>query len=370
MLPCTYLNSDDMILGSGNKITDGLSSVSTVTDRDIVLIDTLGATIQVTDRDLAVSRAGADGRVLLADEDLSSVSMAEGYDMTLREILRRKDGWNGGKGPVAILGYTMADSSWMFGKKNITELLALCDVHDAVFLGCDGDPAATEAAKGCSFAISLHPEMTALTSQELKYHGIDTLIPECGSPIGYDSMRSFVTEVSEMAGTSPDRAVSAINREENAVKRILINNDKDVRVLRGQLMTVEGIPSDILPLMEWLYDLFLLVPGSVRNRFCSESPYQDRIDTFLEGIGCGNAYSDVTDELYTFALFCDGLSAELYKEDHPTASCVPISMPYAKKAELVDRSLVGFGGARNILDTLINGIGRFSCGQPTMADFR
>ena len=27
-LPCTYLNSDDMVLGSGNKMTDGLRSVS------------------------------------------------------------------------------------------------------------------------------------------------------------------------------------------------------------------------------------------------------------------------------------------------------------------------------------------------------
>ena len=370
MLPCTYLNSDDMILGSGNKITDGLSSVSKVTDRDIVLIDTLGATIQVTDRALSVSRSGAEDRVLLADEDLSSMSMAEGYDLTLREILRRKNGGSERKGSVVVLGYTVADSSWMFGKRNITELLALCDVHDIVFLGCDGDPSAAEAAKGCSFAVSIHPEMTVLTSQELEKHGIRTLNPKCGSPIGYDSIRSFVTEISEMAGTSPDGVLKRIDEEENSVKRILMNSDKDIRVLRGQLMTVEGIPSDILPLMEWMYDLFLLVPGSVRNRFCSDSIYQKDIDAFLGEIGCSDAYSNDTDVLGTTAMFADGLSSELYKIDHPMASCVPISMPYAKKVELVDRSLVGLGGARNILDTLANSIGRFSCGQPTMADFR
>jgi hypothetical protein len=119
-----------------------------------------------------------------------------------------------------------------------------------------------------------------------------------------------------------------------------------------------------------MYDLFLLVPGSVRNRFCSDSVYQKDIDAFLGEIGCSDAYSNDTDVLSTAVMFADGLSSELYKIDHPIASCVPISMPYAKKVELVDRSLVGLGGARNILDTLANNIGRFSCGQPTMADFR
>ena len=183
-------------------------------------------------------------------------------------------------------------------------------------------------------------------------------------------MRSFVKMISEKAGTSPDRALARIDEEEDSVKKVLINSDKDIRVLRGQPMTVEGIPSDILPLMRWIYDMFLLVPTSVRNRFCSSSPYQRDIDSFLEGIGCGNAYSEGTDPLSTYAVFSDGLSSELYKLEHPMASCIAISMPYAKKVELVDRSLVGLGGARNILDTLANGIGRFSCGQPTMADFR
>ena len=369
-LPCTYLNSDDMILGSGNKIADGLSSVSEVTDRDIVLIDTLGATIQVTDRDDAVRRSGTSGRVVLANEDLSSMSMAEGYDMTAVEILRHSEIVSGKKGKAAVIGYTMADASWRFGMRNIRELFSLCGIDDVMFIGCDPDGPPIGRIGECSFAVTIHPELTSGLSKELSKMGIKTIVPKCGSPIGYDSMRSFVKEISEMAGTSPDRALSAIDTDELTVKRVLMNSDKDIRGLRGQLMAVEGLQSDIYPLMTWMYDLFSLVPGSVRRMFSDSSVYDSKIDSFLEGIGCVGCIDADIDPTETAAVFMDGLSAELYAMDHPQTSCVGISMPYAKKAELVDRSLVGIGGARTILDTLINGIGRFSCGQPTMADFR
>ena len=88
-IPCTYLNSDDMILGSGNKISDGLSSVASATDKDIVLIDTLGASVQVTDMEAAVKRSGTEDRVILTEGDLSGLSLAEGFDRTVRSVMER-----------------------------------------------------------------------------------------------------------------------------------------------------------------------------------------------------------------------------------------------------------------------------------------
>ncbi len=370
-IPCTYLNSDDMILGSGNKIADGLSSVSSTTSKDVVLIDTLGASIQVTDREEAVRRSGTEGRTVLSDEDLSGMSMAEGYDDTVRRILEHtglEDGER--KGSVAVLGYGLADSSWRHGMRNISELLALLGVTDVTFVGCDSDPSSLRRAGSCSVSVSVHPEMSAATSSMLSGKGVDEVVLSAGSPIGYGSMRSFVTEMSGSLGLSPDRALGAIDAEERYVKKVLNNCDKDVRGLRGRPMTVETIPSDACPLMEWMYDMFSMVPGSYRPRFCTSSPYDGRIDSFLEGVGCAGARTSPTDPMSTYAFFSDGLTARLYKNDHPVISCVEVCMPFSRKTELTDRSLVGLGGARYLVDSLINDIGRFSCGQPTMADFR
>lgn len=370
-IPCTYLNSDDMILGSGNKIADGLSSVSSVAGKDIVLVDTLGASIQVTDREAAVERSGTGGKVVLADEDLSGMSMAEGYDRTVRSVMEHfgiSDGER--KGSVAILGYGLADSSWRYGMRNINEMLALLGIDDVVYVGCDSDASVLRSAGECSLSISVHPEMSARTAELLENHGVRNLVPTTGSPIGYDSVRSFLTEVSDSLGLSPDKALKAVDDDERYVKKVLNNCDKDIRGTRGQPFTIETIPSDAFPLMRWLYDMFSLVPGSYKPRFCRDSPYDAKIDSFLEETGCPDARTSAPDPLCTYAYLSDGLSAELYKLEHPMTSCLGVCMPFARKTELVDRSLVGIGGARYILDAFVNGIGRFSCGQPTMADFR
>jgi nitrogenase molybdenum-iron protein alpha/beta subunit len=370
-IPCTYLNSDDMILGSGNKISDGLSSVASATDKDIVLIDTLGASVQVTDMEAAVKRSGTEDRVILTDGDLSGLSLAEGFDRTVRSVMERTGLASGErKNSVAILGYSLADSSWLYGKRNISEILALLGITDVVFVGCGSDKEAIRKAGTCSASISIHPEMSSLTAEYLSDMGVRNITPRVGSPIGYPSIRSFVTQVSDALGLSPDTALHAVDEEERAVKKILNNCDKDIRGFRGQLMTLEAIPSDLLPLMEWMYDMFSLVPGSVRYRFSKTSPYDERITSFLDAVGCSGALGAEADPLATHAVFSDGLSARLYSMEHPHASCVEIGMPYSRKTELTDKSLVGFGGARYLLDSLVNDIGRFSCGQPTMADFR
>lgn len=370
-LPCTYLNSEDMVLGSGNKIADSLRSVSSISDKDTVLIDALGASLQVTDRNKAVIDSGTENSTVLSDEDLAHLSFSEAFDRTVASLTEHAGLETGGKeNTVSILGYSYADSSWNFGKKNLSYLLGLMDLEVVCYSGCRTTKAEISRSGTSEAVILIHPEMSEETSEVYRKNGCRTVVPSFGSPIGFDAIRSFVNEVADATGTSPDMALKTIDCEEEKMRRILRNCDKESRSFRGYCSAFKGLPSDICPLMEWMYDYFGLLPSSVEPVFCRDSVYSDRIRGFLKNTGSPDAYGRPVRDSGLKTLFTDGFAAEDYKARHPAVSCIGITMPFARKGEFVDRSLVGLGGCRYILDSVINGLGEFKCGQPTMADFR
>ncbi|WP_058748319.1 nitrogenase component 1 [Candidatus Methanomethylophilus sp. 1R26] len=371
-LPCTYLNGDDMVLGSGRKISEGLRSVLAASLGDIMLIDTLASGLQAADEDKSIRDAGAEGRVISAPSELSSMSAAEGYDASAALIAERYAGEGGeGRRPsLTVLGYTMADSSWHFGMQNIRELLSAMGVGEVHFIGCRSSVSDIPASFQSSAVIELHPENSEKTAEVYRKKGVPAIVPKAGSPVGFDAVRSFLEDVSDALDLSPDPALEMVRREEERCLRVLRNCDKDARAFRGQCCAVSGMPSDTLPVMRFLRDWFGLVPGSVRKQYCGPSVYDGEISAFLRECGAEDAAGAEPDPFSTAVFMSDGYEATEYKREHPRCSCMGISAPYARKAEFRDSSLVGLGGCRYILDGIINGRGEFSCGQPTMADFR
>lgn len=372
-LPCTYLNSDDIVLGSANKIAEGLGSVAKATEGTMVLIDTLGASVQVADREAAAARSGAGDRVVLADPDLSSMPMADGYDSTLARLAAHA-GLRGrtedGERRVCVLGYSIADPSWIQGRRSLTALLREAGADDVVFAGCGCTEEDIARSGDSGLCVLLRPEMSARTSALYRDNGVPVLTPSRGAPIGYDATRSLVREVAGALGTDPTEALAHVDAEEREVRSVLMSSDKDARSLRGYGMSLTGMASEVLPLMRWMYDYFTLVPVSVDVVRCGPSPYDGEMRSFLEGIGCSDALGRDASAPGADVWFGDGLSAAYYKDAHPTAACVGISMPFAEKCQILDRGIMGTGGCRYILDSVINGTGLFRCGQPTMADFR
>ena len=47
-LPCTYINGDDIVFGTGCKVSEGISSVSSITGKPTSVVETLGAFMSLT----------------------------------------------------------------------------------------------------------------------------------------------------------------------------------------------------------------------------------------------------------------------------------------------------------------------------------
>ena len=372
-LPCTYLNSNDMIMGSADKISDGLSSINSVSDSDTIMVDTLGASVQVTDNMNAIRRAHAEDKTITASRYVSSMSIYKGFDDTITRIVEhlcKAEEKHKIPQTVNILGYNISDSCWEYGRKEIAKMLESIGISVTAFIGCGCTKEELKRSTSSELNILIHPEFSMKTAEYYSANfDIPYMIPSFGSPIGYPSICSFIQEVSSRFGTDPTTALESIMSEKSDVDRILMNSEKMLGGFRGCGCSITGIPSDVLPIIRWMHDHLSIVPEYVKILGEDESPMTEHLMKFLQEIDCMDALDADPSEKYEL-IFTDGMSAEIIKRNDGTSSCVQTRIPYSFGTSLVNRSLIGTYGCRSILDEIINSRGMFYCGQPTMVDFR
>lgn len=370
--PCTFLNPDDMIMGSGEKMTEGLDSVLGIMDRDIVLVETVGASIQVADRQASVDASNDPGRIVLSDADLSSMSFSEGFDDTMLRMVRHIDPPKDVHEPftVNILGYGIFDSGWEDGRKDLEQLLDLLGVRVVSFIGCGSKDSIMKSGTA-SACILIHPETSRRTAEYYeKVHGIPIITPAAGSPIGYPSIRSFIQEVAAFFDVSPDSALEKVAASEKELHLRLTNCDRVAVALHGYGMMAEGLPSDVIPIAEFMSDLLGLIPESISVCRTDDSMDLERLQRYLDTAGCAFAFGAPVPGVGLRALFTDGLTARYYKEKQKGSAVIGYMMPFVEKQNFISRSIVGLYGCRYLVDCVINGQDLFFCDQPVGVDFR
>ena len=100
----------------------------------------------------------------------------------------------------------------------------------------------------------------------------------------------------------------------------------------------------------------------------SDGEYLPEIGGYLSSCGFRGALEGLEGEIEAY--FTDGLSALDGNISESPAAYVEISMPRGRSLDLMGRTLMGTGGCRYILDSLMNGLRRFRCGQPEEIEYR
>jgi len=351
-LPCTFLDDEDLVFGSEDKVSEAVRTVTSITGRRPLVVDTLAASMHCYD---------SPSDTISIAEDLSEMGFSEGYDTAACAILAETDLDGGNDGSVNILGYGVTDLGWKQGSREIERLLALMGVKINCVLGCMPDPDVAKGLGKAALNIMVRPELCRRTSDHLeKRFGIPSLRPTAGAPVGYPSTRSFVREVADAMGADPSPALEFIDEEAKSVHSELNGYDRAIRGLHSKGFAIVGESSTTYPLMRWLMESFGMAPFSVE---LLDSEYERETLDLLESSGFSDAVGgpDHDSEI----VFCDGLRALEGRLNQPFLSFVETGMPYGRMVNLVGRTLVGTTGCRYILDEMMNGLIRFRCGQPT-----
>lgn len=363
-LPCTYLNGEDFIFGTGPKVSAGAESVSRVTGRRVLLVDTLGASLLCTDYS-----GLTDGDVpepVIMDGDLSGMSFCEGYDLAMSSVLSKIDMDEGDSGSVNLLGYSIADPGWEAGAEDLRRLLGLMGVRVGCIPGCMPTGAEVSSMGRASLNVMVRPELCRRTAEMLRDRtGTPFLMLSEGAPIGYRAVASFVREVADTLDADPQPALDHIRAEERRVHSVLMNFDRGPIGLHAKGLAIDAESSTVLPLLKWMVGTFAMVPRHVVMR---DDAYAEEVRSYLDSIGFSDSLDGTGGDVEV--TFCDGLSALEGRLRNVPESFVEVRMPRGRYMDLMGRCVVGTRGCRYILDEMFNGISRFRCGQPTEVDYR
>jgi len=363
-LPCTYLNNDDIIFGTAVKVADGIESVTRVTGKRTLLLDTLGASLICTDYSGLTGSEETDP--IFIQSDLSGMSISEGYDTVVSAILSSVKMEEGKDHSVNLLGYGLMDVGWEAGADELCSLLEAMGIRVNCVLGCIPSKEEVLSLPKAELNVLVHPEYSIRTAEMLKErYGTEYLRPSKGAPVGYPALRSFVKEVAERMGTDPAPALKIIDKDAEFVHRRLMNFDRMPFGLHSKGFVIEGDSSVAYPLTVWMMETFGMSPRHIK---VTDEEYLPEIREYLDSCGFSDALMGIPGDVELY--FVDGMKALQGRYESTTAGYVEIRIPRGRFFDLLDRTLVGTKGCRYILDEVFNGIRRFRCGQPTEVEYR
>ena len=363
-LPCTYLGNDDIVFGTSAKVSDGVESVSSITGRRAVLLDTLGASLLCTD--YAGLTGSSDTSPIVLEGDLSSMSVSEGFDAATDAILSSLDLESGEDGTVNLFGYGLMDLGWETGAAELRRILEPMGAKVGCVVGCMPSKESLMVCGKAALNVMVHPEYCRRTVRSMEDRfGIPCLRPAQGAPVGYPAMRSFVREVAAELGLDPSPSLALIDEDARAVHKVLMNSDRASSSLHCKGFAIDGDSSVVYPLTKWMCDTFGMRPRDVRP---TDGEYSSEIDGYLESMGFSDALEGSEGEV--MLVFSDGLTAFRGRLARDDVGYVETRIPRGRLMDLMGRTLVGPRGCRYVLDEMMNGLTRFRCGQPTEVEYR
>jgi len=354
-LPCTCLDAEDIIFGASPRIRDTVYPFIEQGEK-VMVVDTLGASLTCDDW----SNIQSEKDVIMVEGDLSGMSMSEGYDRTMCELIGDEPFDGGENGGVNLLGYGIMDIGWERGAEEMRHILDLMELETVCVPGCRPSKKDVARIGGASLNIMVHPEYSRRTAEMMRRDfGIPFLRPAMGAPVGYPATRSFIEDIARSTGRDPSKALDYVNKDAKDVYRVLSSHDSFPRWLFARGMTIKADSSVAYPLMDWMMSAFGMAPRKIS---ALDEEYLPEIANRLKSEGYKDALIGTDGEVEV--VFSDGLTTLEGRMSKTTAGYIETCMPRGSYMNLSGRTLIGTCGCRNILDDVFNSITRFKCGQP------
>lgn len=353
-IPCTYMDEDDYIHGSIDKIEECLPILCADDDVFNVFIKSPGAALigdNITD---AIELAGCSDKAMAVEESLISEPFSSGYDHTVRRIIqwmdpKKKDAV---PGTVNILGLPITSNDWesaLEDLKNLLEMTGL-EVVSSPGAGCGRDD--IEKSVSAEYNVIISNEYCARTAEyyEEKY-GIPSIRFDGGSPVGFDATEGWIETVASKTGRNADRVKNLINdRKVRVFKRI--KGTLYTNKVKGNDFAATADGSVLLPLTKWLFGYLGMAPASLTPNPGTDEDTAVKIRSFLRDIGAENAWrSDPLPEKIDF-VFADGHTAEMLELSDRCYKGVDIGYPSLAKIGFLPRPIYGISGTMYLLDEI------------------
>ena len=353
-LPCTFVDEDDYINGTEEKLVDCIPYVcGSDPDGFFVFVQSPGASL-IGDRigDL-ISEAGLSDRALAIEESLISQPFAPSYDHTLRSILswKKPEKRRVRKGTVNIIGIPVTSNDWKDALKDLSDDLGSMglEVVCALGAGCSLDD--MNRSVEAEFNVVVQMEYCRRTAElYLESYGIPWICYEGGAPVGFDAYESWIHLIAETAKADPEPVLKRIKAAKRRAYDVISSSALAKRTEFHRFSCIAD-SSIALPLTMWLRSYLRMIPSAIVLEDGAFDPYAERLEEFLKEIGCAEALGkDIGPG--TGYLFADGNYAALAEKTGRCVKGIDINRPSMHRVGFIPRPVFGVTGAMHILDEI------------------
>jgi len=265
-IPCTYLESDDYINGSTQKLEEILPLIAKKGDAFLAVINSPGASLIGDDLNRFLFDAGLDNICMAFESCGYSKPFHEGFDSTIAEVLKwlRLNSLPKLKKRVNLLGFSISHKYW---QGNVAEIKHICELMGFYVVSVPGAGSSVSEIRESATAscnIAVFPEYCKKTTEFYESEfGIPVVCSDCGAPVGFTSTEKWIKEVADKTGCDPTPALEEIRKKRTLAFHKISRYFHEAGYPKGATFAVRCDSSFALSLTVWLYEYLGMIPVSV-----------------------------------------------------------------------------------------------------------
>lgn len=357
-IPCTYLDEDDYVAGSTDKLKSILPDIAEKSGKLLVVVNSPGASLIGDDLKRFMAEAGLQERCLAIESTGFSCPVTTGFEdaalrmlewMDIKPLARVQN-------KVNLIGLSILHKNWESSIAELRRLLALMDlkVGSVLVAGSNVDDIRRSSDAACNIVVCNEYGMGIGRWYEERF-GIPMIVSREGAPIGYEATEAWVLAISQVLGIDPSAALEEIKKEKKKVYRKISRFHSLTGLPKGASFAVKADSSIALPLTKCLYYYMGMVPVAVKVCSGGDIEQEQMLKEFLTQIDFENAWDCFPGEESADIVIADGHTVGLMRERELCRGGVEISMPSEGRLEFLPRTHVGTAGMLFLLEVILNG---------------
>jgi nitrogenase molybdenum-iron protein alpha/beta subunit len=362
-VPCTYLEGEDYVAGSTEKLRRILPAIAAKSEDLLVILNSPGASLIGDDLKKFIGSAGLSKRCMAIENAGYSSPVCEGFEQTVIEILKwmdlEKNLNNSNPVKVNLVGISLYNSNWdstVYELRRILSFLNI-EIEAVICAGTSLEELQKSTSAVCNIVVFPEYGLEIAKWYEEKL-GIPYVLSPAGAPVGYDATEIWIEKIASFMELDSSHAIEILRNERKKHYHKISRFHSLTGLPKGATFTINGDSSVVLPLTKWLYEYLGMAPVGVKILPGSKPEIESQIIDFIEKKGFSESWNKFCDDEQVDIVISDGHTVRVMQEKSLCKKGIEIAMPSSGYLNFLPRTYVGINGALLLLEEIFNGLRR------------
>lgn len=359
-VPCTFLDSNDYIYGSKDKLEEALCFLRDNVAFDLLcIVNSPGAALIGDDLRGISARLVPDLPVVVLETPGFSSDVCTGYDaaaVALIEQLPIEKPERILPKTVNLLGLSIFHKYYSGDSEELRRLLGLCGITVNCVLCADCSLKTVASLPAAELNIVIHPEYALKTAHYLKT-AFGTPYYVCpGPPVGFSATEAFLRDVCAILGADAQNALTDSERARARAYSFLSRLNSLKGLPKGVHFALEGTYSELYAYTDFLICYFGMIPECLSVLNPHSDCARDRLLTFLHGYGLSDVLDREIAQTRSELVFGSGNTIAMLKLKKHVFSGIETALPSLGYTDVVPKTHLGVRGALLLTELVLNGL--------------